>query len=61
MMTVKEFPKGKVSHRPQTGELVVRILDLIYEYEGELGTAEALGALEMAKLSIYIDAHDGID
>ena len=56
-MSVKEFPKGKVSHRPQTGEIVIRILDLIYE----LGTAEALDALEMAKLSIYVDALDAID
>ncbi|MFE0305536.1 hypothetical protein [Bacillus altitudinis] len=35
--------------RPKAGELAQRIHDLVMEYEGEIGQAEAIGALEITK------------
>jgi hypothetical protein len=58
MSDVKQFAKSKSTEKPHAGELFERIKSLVYEYDGELGTAEAMGVLEMVKLSIYIDAHD---
>jgi SOS-response transcriptional repressor LexA len=46
---VKPFSKGKHSERPQAGELCARINALIAEYAGDLGTAEAIGVLEIVK------------
>lgn len=56
-MAIKEFTKPKRTERPHAAELFERIKTLVYEYDGEMGTAEAVGVLEMVKLSIYIDAH----
>ena len=53
---IKTFNKDKVVQRPHAGELFERVLGLVHEYDGEIGTAEAIGVLELAKLSIYTDA-----
>ncbi len=46
---VHAFAKEKKSERPHAGELCHRINKLINEYAGDLGTAEAIGVLEIVK------------
>lgn len=46
--------------RSQTGELAKRIYDLIMEYEGEIGIAEAVGALECVKFNLLTEAKEEI-
>lgn len=40
---------GAAVKRPQAGELAGRIQDLLAEYDGEMGVAEAVGVLECVK------------
>lgn len=46
---IKRFPKDKVNEYPKEGELCDRILNLIYEYEGEMSTVSAVGVLDLVK------------
>lgn len=48
-------------HYPKEGELAARMLDLIYEYSGEIGTAAALGVLQIVTDKILQAAKDSID
>lgn len=40
---------GVTVKRPQAGELAGRIQDILAEYDGEIGVAEAVGVLECVK------------
>ncbi|CAI1018992.1 hypothetical protein [Serratia ficaria] len=44
MPTEKRFPKA--------GELARRIREMILEYNGEIGLAEAIGVLELVKIEL---------
>jgi len=46
---VIKFKKGKAVDYPQEGELFDRLVSLIYEYEGYISTAAAIGILELVK------------
>lgn len=49
MSNVKQFSKDKLVDYPQQQELLDRMVALIYEYDGDLSLAAALGLLDMAK------------
>lgn len=46
---IKQFSKDKKVDYPQQQELLDRVLSLIYEYDGDISLAAALGLLDMAK------------
>ena len=48
---------GKLETRPKTAELVDRLHELVKEYNGEIGYAEALGAIRLLELRV-IDTQD---
>ncbi|CAI1047679.1 hypothetical protein [Serratia entomophila] len=49
-MTVLHMPTEK--RFPKAGELASRIREMIIEYNGEIGLAEALGVLELVKIEL---------
>ena len=55
MSDVSRLPDPEV-YAPKAGELVGRINDLIDEYAGEIGIAEAVGVLEIVKHGIITRA-----
>lgn len=40
---------------PQDAELTNRLIDLCYEYAGEVSTSSVIGALDIAKMTIWSD------
>lgn len=40
---------------PKEAELANRLLDLCYEYGGELGVCSVIGALDVAKMTVWSD------
>lgn len=54
---IKKFPlQEKIS--PKAGELARRLHELVHEYDGEISTSEAVGALEIVKYHILKGACD---
>lgn len=51
-MTSNVTSLGKEKIFPVAGELFERIDNIILEYEGEIGLAEAIGVLEMVKAKL---------
>ncbi|MDU1652650.1 MAG: hypothetical protein E6850_09140 [Leclercia adecarboxylata] len=51
-MTSNVTSLGKEKSFPAAGELFERIDNIILEYEGEIGLAEAIGVLEMLKAKL---------
>ncbi len=51
-MTSNVTSLGKEKSFPVAGELFERIDNVILEYEGEIGLAEAIGVLEMLKAKL---------
>lgn len=51
-MTSNVTSLGKEKNFPVAGELFERIDNVILEYEGEIGLAEAIGVLEMLKAKL---------
>lgn len=52
MSEKKIFNLNKEKRYPKEGELHDRMLALIYEYDGEMATATAIGLLDLVKNSI---------
>lgn len=56
MSDLKEFNGEQSRAYPKEEELYNRVLDLVYEYGGEMATASAIGVLELAKSQIVRNA-----
>ena len=52
MDKIKDFPKNKVVHYPVEQELFTRLLGLVYEYDGEMSTAAAIGVIRLVQKEI---------
>ena len=57
MNNVKNLP-NPVNYSPVAAELFDRIKNLVHEYDGEIGLVEAIGAIELVKLSVIEDAKE---
>lgn len=47
---------GKEKKFPICAEVIKRLSDVLHEYDGEIGLAEAIGILELMKHSLINDA-----
>ena len=54
MATVIDISKEKKF--PVSGEIIKRLSDVIHEYDGEISLCEAIGILELLKLSLIDDS-----
>lgn len=47
---------GKEKKFPVSGEIIERLSAVIHEYDGEISLCEAIGILELLKLSLIDDS-----
>lgn len=47
---------GKEKKFPVSAEIVTRLSEVIHEYDGEISLCEAIGILELLKLSLIDDS-----